>query len=228
MKTMNNQPPKLHLREKLSILFFFLFFCLAIVQLFRPDPMDYYNTKASEIKLSKELKEKVQHEKLIYQKKLDSLSSINDSLSSYIKKVDTELVLARHKNTSLKVQLSSTIASYKNDSTKIKDAAAFDSLAGLSKVYIVETEKQDSLCQLEISLLKEQMENRDTTISFCQNQVEVLEQDFFLLSKSHERLTEQLSFTEKKLKRQTFKKRFYQGAVLVIAGVCTTFYLTHH
>ncbi len=72
------------------------------------------------------------------------------------------------------------------------------------------------------------MENRDSLISICDTQVKQVEQNFYLLSKSHERQTEQLAFTEKKLKRQNFKKRLYQGAVLVLAGVCTSFYLTHH
>lgn len=226
---MTNQPTKITLKEKLSLTFFFLFFCIAVVQLFRPDPMDMYNHgKESEKQYAKQLTQKVQLEKKIYQDKFDSLQTVNDSLSQKALLADTQLKQMRSKNASLRVQLQSTIVSYDSDTTLIKDAIAFDSLANLSTVFITQVQEQDSLCQLEISLLKEQMENRDSVILICNAEVKLLEQDFFLLSKSHERQTEQIAFTEKKLKRQSFKKRFYQGAALVVSGICAAFYLTHH
>lgn len=226
---MTNQPTKITIKEKLSLTFFFLFFCLAVVQLFRPDPMDMYNHgKESEKQYAKQLTEKVLLEKKIYQKKFDSLQVVNDSLSRKTMLTDSLLQGFRYKNASLRFQLSSTITAYNSDTTLIKNDFAFNSLAGLSTEFMVQTKLQDSLSQLEILLLKQQMENRDSVILICDAEVKLLEQDFFLLSKSHERQTEQLAFTEKKLKRQTIKKRFYQGAVLILSGICASFYLTHH
>jgi hypothetical protein len=228
---MNNQPPKMTTREKLSLTFLLIFLTVSIINLFRVDPMASYN-EAKLAELEKQYAQKLQQDvalqKEIYTLKLDSLQCINDSLSFEVKQTHTQLIASRGKNVSLKNQLISTINSYDSDTTLVKDQQAFDSLAGVSIKYVDQAEITDSLCQLEISLLKEQMENRDTTISICNTQVELLEQDFFLLSKSHERLTEQLAFTEKKLKRQIVKKRLFQGAALLVSGVCISFYLTHH
>lgn len=226
---MTNQPTKITLKEKLSLTFFFLFFCLAVVQLFRPDPMDMYNHgKQSEKEYAIELTKKVKLEKKIYQDKFDSLQVVNDSLSHKTRLADSLLQGLRYKNASLRFQLSSTITAYNSDSTLVKNEVAFDSLAGLSTEYMAQTKLQDSLCQLEISLLKQQMENRDSLIFICDAEVKLLEQDFFLLSKSHERQTEQIAFIEKKLRRQTVKKRLWTGAALLVSGVCVSFYLTHH
>lgn len=225
-------PHNLTVREKLAVTFLFLYLCIAIFQLFRSDPMDFYN-KSKEVKNYEQsyamyLQNRVQQEKLVYTTRMDSLNRINDSLSLMVNQTDKQLISYRSKNASLRFQLQSTIAYYNTDTTLLKDAVAFDSLAGISTQYIAQTVSQDSLCHLEISLLKGQMENRDTALFLCNTQTELLEQDFFLLSKSHERVTEELSFTEKKLRRQTFKKRLYQGVALIISGVCVTFYLTHH
>lgn len=220
---------KISLKEKISLVFFLLFFCLAVVQLFNPDPMRFYNSsKGIESEYKTLLIKKVQEEKKVYNEKIASLQKINDSLSQSAELTDQQLQQYRSKNASLRFQLQSTIVSYNSDTSLIKDEMAFDSLAGMSKQYMVIVQEQDSLCLLEISLLKGQMENRDSVIVLCDSQVKSLEQDFYLLSQSHERVSEQLSFTEKKLRRQTVKKRLWTGAALIISGVCVSFYLTHH
>ncbi|HCA83930.1 MAG TPA: hypothetical protein DEP18_09085, partial [Flavobacteriales bacterium] len=122
----------------------------------------YEQGKESEKQYARELTQKVEHENKVYREKFDSLQRVNARLSEKVLKTDSLLTGLRYKNASLRFQLQSTIVSYNNDTSLVKNQEAFDSLANLSNEYVFHTQAQDSLCRFHMLILKEKIKNHDS------------------------------------------------------------------
>jgi hypothetical protein len=129
-------------------------------------------------------------------------------------KTDTALSKAKQKQTLLQAKLEENLACNEDDC----DSSCCDSVQEDVKEYIDATVERDSLCDEEISELKEIVQTKDSALNDCNESFLLLKQttDSSIVMQTH--LVEQLKLADKELRKKNLKSKILSSAVLVLSG----------
>lgn len=209
--------------EKLYLILYCIMAFGSLGLLFRPS-CDHDSSEMNFEKTeSEKLVDHVNNEKEKYEKQISNLEKSNFVLKKLLKDADSQLKIAG-KNTRILKEKVYYYASSVNDSTR-KNPSDCDSLSEYSISYIKASEHKDSICNYEIHLLKEIVENRDSAFFSCNRSLNEIDTSFQLLAKRHSELADQLLVTQKNLRHSKRNTRIWTSAALLLSGVTITLWM---
>ena len=157
-----------------------------------------------------------------YQQKEDSLNHCNDRLNIQLKQTETALGKVRKRNNQLQQQVYALIdrqGIYKEE----KDTAGYysncDSLAKLTSQLIFYTGEQDSLSQISIQALGEQVQNKDAAIVLKLSQYQSLKTALTQSLSQQQGLEKETKQLRKKIRRHRFWGKVKTAGLLVLSGL---------
>lgn len=167
-------------------------------------------------------KKQLQETENKYQQKEDSLNLHNSQLTEQLRQTSTALTKAKKKNNQLQQQVY-TLIDRQGIYKEIKDTAAYysncDSLANLASQLIVVAGEQDSVSQISIQTLGQQVQNRDSAIVLrmqqYQNMKSTLNESLF----KQELLSKEVKQYRKKFKRQRLWGKVKTAGLLILSGL---------
>lgn len=189
------------------------------------DSMEGFKKEIKESKIViKEMKAQVSLIETNYQSEIRYWVNKNMALQSRIQETNFALEKSRLKEKSMQGKILSLISESKN----ITDTSAFisncDSIKERVTEFIAETNIKDSLCNSEITDLKEVIQNQDSAMVVCQNSFSMLKQVTDSSFAFQNKLADELSLANKKLKREKIKSKFLSAGIMILSGA-TTFFL---
>lgn len=189
------------------------------------DSMEGFKKEIKESKnVIKEMKAQVSLIESNYQSEVRYWINKNMVLQSRIKETDLALEKSRMKEKSMQGKILSLIS----ESKTITDTSEFisncDSIKERVTQFIAETNIKDSLCNSEITDLKEVIQNQDSAMTVCQNSFSMLKQVTDSSFAFQNKLADELSLANKKLKRERIKSKFLSAGIMILSGA-TTFLL---
>lgn len=177
---------------------------------------------ASQDYKSFELEKKMQQTETVYQQKEDSINHNNASLNEKLQETQTALNKTKKKNSQLQSQVYSLIDKqgvYKEEKDTSGYYSMCDSLAKISSQLIVFANEQDSLRQISIETLGNQVHNRDSAIVLKYSQYQNLKSTLNQSLAQQQLLEKEAKFYKKKFKRQRFFGKLKTVGLLIISGL---------
>ena len=157
-----------------------------------------------------------------YQQKEDSLNHCNDRLNIQLKQTENALGKVRKRNSQLQQQVYTLIdrqGIYKEE----KDTAGYysncDSLAKLTSQLIFYTGEQDSLNQISIQTLGEQVQNKDAAIVLKLSQYQSLKAALNQSLSQQQGLEKEAKQLRKKIRRHRFWGKVKTAGLLMLSGL---------
>lgn len=195
---------------------------IAFCQFFHSNcPDDTVQVKAVENNTATVTKQVSEMEKQFLQKE-DVLNQHNDSLHTQLKQTETALGKAKKRNTLLQQQVYTLIdrqGIYKEE----KDTASYynncDSLAKLTSQLIVYTGEQDSLNQISIQNLGDQLKNKEAAVVLKLSQYQSLKATLNQNMLQQQELAKEVKHLRKKFKRQRIWGKIKTAGLLVLSGL---------
>ena len=149
----------------------------------------------------------------------------NNALQEQIRKTETALSESKQKSNSLQGKIHVLIST----SNALQDTSEIisncDSLKQQVSQFITEVNIKDSLCDNEISNLKDLIQNKDSAFAVCERGFLAFHGvlDFSLAQQTA--LADKLSLAEKKARRENLKAKFLSAGVFILSGITTTLLL---
>lgn len=191
-------------------------------QLFHSNPSDDTTPVAAVESNSKTLTKQVSTMEKQYQQKEDSLNHCNDRLNIQLKQTENALGKVRKRNSQLQQQVYTLIdrqGIYKEE----KDTAGYysncDSLAKLTSQLIFYTGEQDSLNQISIQTLGEQVQNKDAAIVLKLSQYQSLKAALNQSLSQQQGLEKEAKQLRKKIRRHRFWGKVKTAGLLMLSGL---------
>ncbi len=189
--------------------------------------MEGFKTEIRESKIAvKEMQSQVNSIENKYKSEIQYWVQKNSDLQNQIQQTETNMNVSKQKENSLQGKIQKMIASptptlpvREGDSVKVLPEG--EDLGGAVKQYITETNVRDSLCDKEISELKNVIQNKDSAFAVCGRGFLAFHGvvDFSLAQQTA--LADKLSVADKKIRRSNFKSKLLTAGVMILSGVTT-------
>lgn len=165
------------------------------------------------------IKEYLKQKDATYEQTIDSLTKMSDSLQSVISITDKRLQYSRTQVKNLSAELNDYVDRFDRDTSLRKNETAFDSLSGLSRNYLIQSQTRDSLCDAANFSLKELVAVKDSVIETDSSLLRDYKSSVEQLLLTSNNLNEKLNKSEKKLKRRTLLGRVLSGGLAIVSGI---------
>ncbi len=190
------------------------------------DSMEGYKSELRESKIAvKEMQQQVTAIEDKYKLEILYWQNKNFKLTQRIQQTETALEESKQKAGTLQGKIKHLIA----ESTNLKDTSDIvsncDSLKTQVSQFIAETTIKDSLCDSEISDLKEVIQNKDSAMAVCQSSFASMLQVMNSSLDQQKDLADKLSLAEKEIRKGNRRTKFLSAAVFILSGVTTTLLL---
>lgn len=187
--------------------------------------MEGFKKEIKESKIAvKEMKQQVNSIEKKYQSEIHYWLQKNVALQSRIQQTDYELDKSRQKEKSLQGKILSLMTTGKNLTSTSDIISNCDSIKEKVTLFIAETNTKDSLCSMEITDLKEVIQNQDSAMAVCQQSFSMLKQVTDSSLAFQNKLTEELNQASRKLRGERRKSKLLTATVMILSGA-TTFFL---
>ena len=204
--------------QKIILWIYVLMGIVSFISLFHPS----FDSGEEDVDVSTEkveaLNQQVEQMETTHQIRLTKLEKLNSTLKWQISVADQQRSAANKKADVLRNQLKLLVLSYNTDTTIIKNAIAFDSLATVTENYSQEVEARDSLCNYTNGLLTNVIDNKDSIIENSQWAYDELKSSFVFLSVESHQLADKCLLLQKQLKRKKRNEKIWTGASLLLSG----------
>jgi hypothetical protein len=171
---------------------------------------------------SSELEKKMQQTETTYQQREDSINHNNASLNEKLQETQAALNKTKTKNNQLQSQVYSLIDKqgvYKEEKDTSGYYSMCDSLAKISRELMVSSNERDSLRQISIETLRNQVQNRDSAIVLKYSQYQALKATLNQSLSQQQALEKETKFYKKKFKQQRFVSKLKSIGLLIISGL---------
>mgnify|MGYP002622360578 FL=1 len=190
------------------------------------DSMEGFKSELRESKIAvKEMQQQVTAIEDKYKLEILYWQNKNFKLTQRIQQTETALEESKQKAGTLQGKIKHLIA----ESTNLKDTSDIvsncDSLKTQVSQFIAETTIKDSLCDSEISDLKEVIQNKDSAMAVCQSSFASMLQVMNSSLDQQKDLADKLSLAEKEIRKGNRRTKFLSAAVFILSGVTTTLLL---
>ncbi len=175
----------------------------------------------------RDIKQYLKSKDSLYDRSLDSLEKVSDSLQQVIIKNDHKLNSSRAYAYGLSVKIETYSEKFEKDTALKKDAPAFDSLMVLSKSYLIASLARDSLCDSEIASLNCLLEVKDVQLLTKDSLVMDYKSTVSRLMFSVSELSQEIISARKKYKRSRLASRILLSAATILAGGFTIRNMIH-
>jgi chromosome segregation ATPase len=184
--------------------------------------MEGFKTEIKESKIAvKEMQSQVNSIENKYKSEIQYWVQKNNDLQKQIQQTETNLNVSKQKENSLQGKIQVLIS----ESKTLKDTSEIisnsDSIKENVNQFISETNTKDSLCDKEISELKNVIQNKDSAFAVCERGFLAFHGvvDFSLAQQTA--LADKLNEADKKIRRSNFKSKLLTAGVMILSGVTT-------
>ncbi|MCC7303463.1 MAG: hypothetical protein IT233_12560 [Bacteroidia bacterium] len=178
-----------------------------------PEPI-YEKTKQELHDIKQYLKSKDS----LYDRSLDSLKSVSDSLEQVIHKNDQRLEGAKEYVIQISRKMDAFKSSFELDTMRMKDEQVFDSLSLLCNTFRIASFARDSLCDNEISSLNCFLEVKDAIINMKDSLLVDYKSTTARLLLTTEELNESLGLMQNKLRRSKRAAKVLAVSAVFLSG----------
>lgn len=190
--------------------------------------MEGFKTEIKESKIAvKEMTTQINSIESKYKTEIQYWVQKNNVLQAQIQKTDFALTQSKQKEKSLQGKIQGLISESKNLKDTSQIISNCDSIKERVSQYIAETSVRDSLCDHEISQLKNVIQNKDSAMADCENSFTMLKQVADSSLAFQNKLTDELKLADKKIKRGNIKSKILTAGVMILSGITTTLLLLH-
>jgi TPP-dependent trihydroxycyclohexane-1,2-dione (THcHDO) dehydratase len=184
--------------------------------------MEGFKTKIKESKIAvREMKEQVNSIENKYKLEIQYWIIKNNDLQKQIQETETNLNISKQKENSLKGKIQVLISVSKNMKDTSEIVSNCDSIKENVNQFIAETNVRDSLCDNEISELKNVIQNKDSAMSVCETSFSMLKQVTDSSLALQNKLTDDLKLADRKIKRGNIKSKFLSAGAMILATTTT-------
>ena len=184
--------------------------------------MEGFKTEIKESKIAvKEMQSQVNSIENKYKSEIQYWIIKNNDLQKQIQQTETNLNVSKQKENSLQGKIQVLIS----ESKALKDTSEIisnsDSIKENVNQFISETNTKDSLCDKEISELKNVIQNKDSAFAVCERGFLALHGvvDFSLAQQTA--LADKLNEADKKIRRSNHKSKFLTVGTMILATTTT-------
>lgn len=174
-----------------------------------------------------DIREYLKSKDSLYERSLDSLQNVSDSLKQVIHKNDQRLEGAKDYVVRISRQLDTYRYAFVSDTMRKKDERAFDSLALLCNTFQLASFARDSLSDSEITSLNCFLEVKDAMLSVKDSLLVDYKSTTGRLLLTTAELNEALRLTQKKLRRSKRATKVLTVAAVFLSGFVIAKHLTH-
>ena len=184
--------------------------------------MEGFKTEIKESKIAvKEMQSQVNSIENKYKSEIQYWVQKNNDLQKQIQQTETNLNVSKQKENSLQGKIQVLIS----ESKTLKDTSEIisnsDSIKENVNQFISETNTKDSLCDKEISELKNVIQNKDSAFAVCERGFLAFHGviDFSLAQQTA--LADKLNEADKKIRRSNHKSKFLTVGTMILATTTT-------
>ena len=184
--------------------------------------MEGFKTEIKESKIAvKEMQSQVNSIENKYKSEIQYWIIKNNDLQKQIQQTETNLNVSKQKENSLQGKIQVLIS----ESKALKDTSEIisnsDSIKENVNQFISETNTKDSLCDKEISELKNVIQNKDSAFAVCERGFLAFHGviDFSLAQQTA--LADKLNEADKKIRRSNIKSKFLTVGTMILATTTT-------
>lgn len=190
------------------------------------DSMEGFKTDIGESKTAvKEMQTQMNTIENKYKTEIQYWVHKNDSLQQHVQKTEVALHESKQKTNSLQGKIHLLISESSNLTDTSQIVSNCDSLKEQVNLYITETNLKDSLCDDEISDLKNVIQNKDSAFAVSERGFNGLTKLMDVSLARQTALAEQLNLAEKKIRRENRKTKFLSAGVFILSGITVTLLL---
>jgi hypothetical protein len=177
----------------------------------------------------KQLQKEVAASEVVYSKRADSLNSQNNKLLIQLSTTKAALATANTKTASLQKEIFNLLERRfeKQQMASSHLDIPCDSLANAVPVLIAAHKEKDSLYNSEVANLESQVKNRDSAVTFQQQQYLTLKESFTKSIEAQTVLASDNKALTKTVNQQRTKSKLLSAALFILSGAAAT-YLLHH
>jgi chromosome segregation ATPase len=184
--------------------------------------MEGFKTEIKESKIAvKEMQSQVNSIENKYKSEIQYWVQKNNDLQKQIQQTETNLNVSKQKENSLQGKIHVLISQSKNLKDTSEIISNSDSIKENVNQFISETNTKDSLCDKEISELKNVIQNKDSAFAVCERGFLAFHGviDFSLAQQTA--LADKLNEADKKIRRSNVKSKFLTVGAMILATSTT-------
>jgi hypothetical protein len=175
-----------------------------------------------------ELKKEVAQSEINYSKAFDSLKTKSTKLENVLAGTKKSLTEAKKKNQSLTIQVYALIDKQKVQVfDKIEDDTSCDSLITTVEYVMQSSSEKDSLYDVAVLNLEDQLKNKDSTLALKDEQYQNLKSSFDKSLSNQQLLLDENKLLGKQVKKQKFKSKVLSAVLFIFSGAAINHFIKH-